>query len=244
MAGYGTPSRPNLSPSLLQTYWGTPQGRGKTADELNAAMPTFQTWDQAIAGIQGNDKQKTMILQEAYGLPQSYDVRGGRLVSNDHSLRNGILGGAALIGGLSGLDALINGGVGAAAAVGGMGPFDTASGLAGGALGPMPELGGYLPGTAGAVGGGVTTGVTTGAGAGSGIASRLTDPKNAASIASLIGMLAAGGAGGGGGTNSLTSNPQVQSLLDTVTNRAKATDPLFQSINQLAMSRLPTSVQK
>jgi hypothetical protein len=217
----------------LQGFWSTPEGRGKTVEELNARLPAFDTWEQAIGGIPGDDAHKTMVLQEAYGLPQSFEVKGGRIVSNDHSLRNGILGGIGVIGGTTALGALAGGG-GAATA---LGPWDTPTGLAGPALATGPTLGSVS---------GATAAGTSAAGAGAGVGSRwlreLTTPQNATGLAALVGMLASHN--GSGANTSLTSSPQVQSLLDSVTSRAKATDPLFQSINQLAMSRLPTSVQK
>lgn len=152
MPNYGVPLAPDYSrsPSMWQGAYADPTNRGKSAKELNAGLPVFRSWEEAIASpyfAGKSDREKTMALQELYGLGQNYDVNGGRLVSNDHSTRNGIIGGSALIGGMFGLEALANG-VGGAA-LGAMGPFDTTSGLATGALGPMPEVGGYLAGTAG-----------------------------------------------------------------------------------------------
>lgn len=152
------PMRPNLanSPSLLQGMWSQPQYRGKSAEELSAMLPTFETWDQAIAQTAGSDAEKTMRLREAYGLSNLYRVQNGRLVSDNHSTRNGILGGLALIGGMSALGA-VGGGTGAAAG---------ASGLSTGAIAPT------MTPISGAIAGGTAAGAT-GAAAGGGMAGQV-----------------------------------------------------------------------
>lgn len=73
----------------------------------------------------------------------------------------------------------------------------------------------------------------------------LTSPGGVANLTGLIASLAAGsGSGGGENANLLNQSPQLQELMQMGTERVKRTDPLHQSITQLAMSRLPTNVQR
>lgn len=86
-----------------------------------------------------------------------------------------------------------------------------------------------------------------GGGASGGIKGFLTDPKNYAGLAGLLTTLATRPGGNGGGGNAddiLAQNPQLKSLLDMSVNRAERLDPLHQSITQLAMSRMPTNMQR
>lgn len=243
MAAYNRPpSAPNLSPSLLQGYWSRPEGRGRSAADLNAQMPAFSSWEQAIAGLSSNplyqtlaagrdnDAYRTMFLQEAYGLPQNFGVRNGRIVSTDHSLRNGLLGGVGMIGGLSVLDALI--GAPAAAA---LGPSTAGNIAATTAASAPPSI---------LAAAGPTAAATTTAGVGSQILNSLRGRDGAAALMSLLPLLAArGGVGGNSGLGNLDTS-RLNGLLDMTTERAKRTDPLHQSVTQLAMSRLPTGVQR
>lgn len=75
---------------------------------------------------------------------------------------------------------------------------------------------------------------------------QLKSGKGIMSLASLIPMLMAahGGGNSNGGGDPLSQNPQLNSLLDMSVNRAQRTDPLHQAVTQLAMSRLPTNVQR
>lgn len=101
-----------------------------------------------------------------------------------------------------------------------------------------------------------TIGPTAGAGAVGGLAGVLKHLGGAQGIASLAGLLPlllGGGLGGGGGggtpgggqTSPLTSlTPDISALLNMSVNRAQRTDPLHQAVTALAMSRLPTNVQR
>lgn len=71
----------------------------------------------------------------------------------------------------------------------------------------------------------------------------LTDPQTYGGLAGLLATLATRSSGSGAG-DMLANNPQLQSLLDMSVNRAQRTDPLHQSITQLAMSRLPANMQR
>lgn len=75
------------------------------------------------------------------------------------------------------------------------------------------------------------------------------DPKNWAKLAPLIPLLTLAHGGGSGGTGGapgpgLLDNPGLKSLLDISVNRAQRTDPLHAAVTQLAMSRLPTNMQR
>lgn len=137
-----TPLRPdfNRSPSLLTGMGSRPETRGKTADELNATLPVFSSWEEAavspaFAGM--DDRTRTMWLQELYGLGRDRAVENGRIVNTNHSLRNGLLGGIAMMGGLSAIGAAGGAGGGAAAYVPGaaniINPASTAAGVGFGA---------------------------------------------------------------------------------------------------------------
>lgn len=101
---------------------------------------------------------------------------------------------------------------------------------------------------AGAGVGGWAPEVAGGAGLGADLLKKLTSGQGVAGLASLIPMLMAansgGGAGSGTGTGDFAQMPQLNSLLDMSVNRAQRTDPLHQAVTQLAMSRLPTNVQR
>jgi len=119
--------------------------RGKTADELNATMPVFESWEQAVASpffAQMDDRYKTMWLQELYGLGQDRAVRDGRIVNDNHSLRNGILGGIAMLGGMSALGAALPSGAGATAGtLGGISTGAAAPGATGAVVGTAAGVG-------------------------------------------------------------------------------------------------------
>ena len=115
------PRTPELTPWWLAGLNSQPEYRGKTQAELEATLPVFTSWDEAIRSPYFAGKPDwyiTNFLTDNYGLGGA-KVEKGRLVSTDHSLRNGLLGGAAMMGGMFGLESLIGGG--AAAAGGGAG---------------------------------------------------------------------------------------------------------------------------
>lgn len=251
----------NRSPSLLTGMNNRPEYRGKTAAELNATLPVFSSWEQALASpyFAGmDDRTKTMWLQELYGMGHDLKVERGRLVSDDHSLRNGLLGGAALIGGLSGLDALIGGGGAAAAggttATGGgllpsttipaaTGTLTTGAVAAPTTAGAIGAAGGWVPGAAGSAVGSATGAPSSGGGVGSDLLARLRGSDGAAALATLLPLLAASARSGNAGTPA-PMPAGLTDMLNMSVERAKRTDPLHQSITQLAMSRLPTNMQR
>lgn len=282
MAGPRPPRRPDLPPWQQQGFYANPQYRGKTKEELEAMLPVFTTWEEAIASpfFQGqSDAQITAFLNDVYGLG-GYKVQNGRLVSTDHSVRNGLLGGAGMLGGLFGVESLL--GTGAATLPGGAAvntaagtgmtapqavPFMTGAQAAGGGIGAGAATGATVAGgatTAGTLDGGPAVDTRTGTGmippnsptqttiggggapgVGQNILDWLRSREGAASLATLIPMLAARN-GTGGGPTSLQGPTldQFNKLIGMTTERAQRTDPLHQAVTQLAMSRLPTGVQR
>lgn len=117
MAGYGMPSAPNPSPAIATGLYGISGNAGRSLEDIIGGLPSYGNWDAAIAKTPGSDLEKTNYLRSVYGLGDSWKVEGGHLVSDDHSLRNGLLVGGALLGGVSALGAL-GGGAGGAAASG------------------------------------------------------------------------------------------------------------------------------
>lgn len=110
-----------------------------------------------------------------------------------------------------------------------------------------PGLGAAGPGLVEGGGiGGVTGGANLAGPAATGLAGFLKDPKNYAGLAGLLATLSTrpGGNGGPGGGDPLAQNPDLNALLKMSADRAQRTDPLHQSITQLAMSRLPTNMQR
>lgn len=99
----------------------------------------------------------------------------------------------------------------------------------------------------GAAGGGLGT-VAARAGGAGGIGGKLLDSitsgNGIAGLAGLIATLATRPNGGGGSGDLMSQNPQLSELLNMSAERARRTDPLHQSITQLAMQRLPTNVQR
>lgn len=88
-----------------------------------------------------------------------------------------------------------------------------------------------------------TAATTTTAGVGQQILNALKSREGAAALMSLLPLLAARSGGGNSGLGNLDTS-RLNGLLDMTTERAKRTDPLHQSVTQLAMSRLPTGVQR
>lgn len=109
------------------------------------------------------------------------------------------------------------------------------------------SVAGDVAGVDAAIGGAGAAGAGAAGGIGQHLLDQLKSGKGIASLASLIPLLMAAGGGGGnngGGGDLLSQNPQLNSLLDMSVNRAQRTDPLHQAVTQLAMSRLPTNVQR
>jgi hypothetical protein len=121
-------------------------------------------------------------------------------------------------------------------AAGGFGvPGGTASGVAAG-------LGGL--GAAGAAGAAGGAGGAAAGGFSSGLLDQLTSGRSIAGLAGLIATLASKPGGSGGSGDPFAMNPQLQHMLDVASQRVDRTDPLHQSITQLAMGRLPVNVQR
>lgn len=97
--------------------------------------------------------------------------------------------------------------------------------------------------------GGVGLGGVTAAGAGAGAAGAgakfkdfFTNPKNIAGLAAT--GVAMGGAAGGGGAKSPMDDATVQQLMQMALKRQQRTDPLHDSVTQLAMAMMPTGYQR
>lgn len=177
------PRSPELTPWWLAGLNSQPEYRGKTQAELEATLPVFGSWDEAIRSPYFAGKPDwyiTNFLTDNYGLGGA-KVQNGRLVSTDHSLRNGLLGGAAMMGGMFGLESLLGGG--AAAAGGGTGAGAAGSVGPGSAAVLNGATGSVLPAsTIPAANALLTTGATAspfmtgGAAAGSGLLAGTTIP--------------------------------------------------------------------
>lgn len=100
--------------------------------------------------------------------------------------------------------------------------------------------GAAVPGATGAV----LSGTGGGRGVGADILDQIRGGNGAAALASLLPILAAASRGGGGGGNQVAMPAGLTDMLNMSAERAKRTDPLHQSITQLAMSRLPTNMQR
>ena len=225
-----------------------------------AGSPTGQAYRGSgnARAQQLGDEIHRYVLQnrQRLGIPDNYfpdvQTRGQTLYDpNQNQFRDAAITGAAMGAGAYGLGSL--GGAAPAAAPsaaggvlpatipgsyasslyasGGFGvPGGTASGVAAG-------LGGLGAAASGGGGGG-------GAGAASGLLSQLTSGQGLAGLAGLLTTLATRPSGSGGSGDPFSTNPQLQHMLDVASQRVDRTDPLHQSITQLAMSRLPTNVQR
>jgi hypothetical protein len=172
----GQPMRPQYNAGWVTSQYADPANRGKDPMLLVNALPSYSSWDQALADPRvagmGSDAQRTAYLQDLYGLGGNYGVRNGQIVSTDHSLRNGLLGGAAVLGGASLLGSLTA-------------PAGVASaGLSTGAAAPSMTT------MAGALGGAAVPGAT-GAGMGAldflgGLSGLSGRPSTALSLANLL----------------------------------------------------------
>lgn len=248
MAEYGRPTAPNPSPAIATGLYADPANRGVDLQTLSGRLPHFTSWDEAIrspalAGM--SDVEKTQYLYSTYGLSQEWKVENGQLVRSDPWLARNAwwLAPTALVGG-SALGAAL-GGAGTAtpaAATSGVLPssdFTALTPLGGIQAAPATSAANALASpaaSAGAAAGGI----------GGSILHALTSKAGIGALASLAPLLA-GGAGGGGRNPIQDFNaqyPQLNELLTMSANRASRTDPLHQAVTQLAMSRLPTSVQR
>jgi hypothetical protein len=141
-----------------------------------------------------------------------------------------LLGGAIAAPALMGAGGSAAGGASASGASGASaaaaeGPGSFAAPVAGGAT----PLGGVAPVAAG--------------GAGNSILDWLKDPKNLAGLATTIPAIA-GLTGNGGSQNGPMDDPTVQQLLQMNLKRQQRTDPLHESVTQLAMGMMPTAYQR
>lgn len=224
---------------------------------FRAAMTDMRSDGTPQNGYHYNTQTGGIDKTNLYGHPGTM-----RAVGLGSVAAGGALASLGLLPGMGGASAA-GGGTGAAAggalpatvpgsaasslyASGGFGaPGGTAAGVAAGAGGLAAAgdvantipVGGLRP-TSGGNGGG-------GGNAGNALLSQLTSGQGLAGLAGLLTTLATRPNNGSGGSGDLMSqNPQLQHLLDMSANRAERTDPLHQAITQLAMSRLPTNVQR
>lgn len=155
-----------------------------------------------------------------------------------------LVGGSALGVGLLG-GPFAAGGAGASGAASGVNGVESAiyGGGSGAAAGAGGGLGSYIADSVGGIdkklGGKSVLG-----GIGGNLLDTLLSGKGIAGLAGLIATLAARPNGGSAGGDLMSQNPQLNELLTMSADRAKRTDPLHQSITQLAMQRLPTNVQR
>lgn len=213
------------------------------------------------------------VTDEAPTQGMQWDTDRGQWQRTAGSTIDRIMAPAVLGGlGVAGLSAagLFGGGAGVANAgiPQGVGPTTFGSAQAGTAAAGLPAslvaenaAGPLLPGVVGTgvlptapVGGAsvaappassIPSGVASAGGAGSKILDMLTSGEGVAAMAGLIGALTGGRGGGNNGLQQLIGqNPQLGQLLDISAGRAQRTDPLHAAITQLAMNRLPTSVQR
>ena len=136
------------------------------------------------------------------------------------------------------------GGAGMNSALGVIAPTTAAAALAGGGVPGAtgaPALGGITPTPNPTSGGnnGNNNNPTSG-----GMPDWLKDVlEGAGPLAALLPLLS-NQQGGGGSPDPFGNNPQLKSLMDMSVNRAQRTDPLHEAVTTLAMSRLPTNVQR
>lgn len=218
-------------------YWNVSDGSRHYIPPVVAAQyrddPRMLAWAKSqgatLAGDPGGITSGTSV--PGAGFFRSRGVWNSREGTYDQPINWGNLASLALGGAMAGpmVGPLIAKGVGSlGSAFGGGG----AGAGGGGAAAAEAALGTVVPGAAG----GLTLGTVV---------------KNLIPLAApLIGLASGGGgeAGGGGGgasgTDLLTQYPQLQELLAISAERSRRTDPLHQAITQLAMGRLPTSVQR
>lgn len=199
------------------------------------------------------------LKQYGYDVPEGYRFAfGGRngygtLLDNQQSwfekgypaMAVGALAGGSILGGLTGPAAASNGMVPTTVAAG----SGAAVNMSPAATNGITPLGGLSAAdaarraaeAAAKKGPGGPSGDPTG-----GLQGFLKDPKTYAGLAGLIASLATrpGSGSGGDGGDPLAQDPQLKALLDMSVNRAQRLDPLHQSITQLAMSRMPTNMQR
>lgn len=258
----GKPSylSPGMAAQAAHLFVTDPQQRAA----VNAGMSP-ETLQKLIAYAQqggvtgqnpyGNVPRNTFTSQNNGWNPQTGRYDTGM---NWGGLGGAILGGAGLAGplvigpaiaGAAGGGAAAGGAAsGASAAADGTIPFTTAPGVsaaaASGAVGPSAGLGASAPLGSLTAGAGAGAGVGGGAAAASGFADKLkaglSNPSNLASLAGLVTSLA-GGSGGGGNGQTNADLARAQAITEA---RMRRVDPLHQAITNLAMSRLPTNMQR
>lgn len=175
------------------------------------------------------------------GIPDNYfpdiQTRGQTLYDpNQNQFRNAAITGAAMGAGAYGLASLAAPGAAAPGAAAPAAAAPAAAAPAAAAPAAAGPLGSIAPAVAPAA-----------ASLGQRLIDHLTSPGGIAGLAGLITTLATrpgGGNGGGGSGDLISQNPQLSELLNMSAERARRTDPLHQSITQLAMQRLPTNVQR
>lgn len=227
---YLSPAAAAQSPNLRAREWAAAQGERISRDATGAATGVLSN-----AAPQGGFVHSRGTWNPTTGqFDQSLNPGG---------LMGAIQGGAALAGPLFVGPAIANAiGAGATAApVGSLSadgtiPFTTAPGVQAAALsgqvGPAAGLG-----ASGSVAGGAAGGAGAASGGLAGLLKNLTSGNNLGSLVGLGTTLAHGLSGGGGADDELK---RIQAITEA---RMRRVDPLHQAITNLAMSRLPTTMQ-
>lgn len=222
-------------------YWTTQSGQPSYIPPIAAAQsPNIRARQWAASqGVtpenpSGNVPQGGFAKSRGEWNPQTGQYDQGMNMSG---LGGAILGGAAVAGPAVIGPALFGPGA-AAAPVGGLSadgtiPFTTAPGVhaaaLSGSVGPASGLG---------AAGGSAAGGAAASGGLAGFLKNLTGGQNLTSFIGL-GTSLAGGLGGGG-----SSDDELKNLQAITEARMRRVDPLHQAITNLAMSRLPTNMQR
>lgn len=221
---------------------------------FRAAMSDMRSDGTTQNAYHYNTQTGQMDKTNTYGHPGTM-----RAVGLGSVAAGGALAAAGLLPGMAGGGAAAGGGAGAATAVPSMpwtiptsmayetGMFGVPGGTAAGVAAGHAGLGtiGAASGAAGAAGGAAGGAGGAGAAGAGGLLSQLTSGQGLAGLAGLLTTLAMRpNSGSGGSGNGLADNAQLQRLLDMSAQRAERTDPLHQAVTQLAMSRMPTNMQR
>jgi hypothetical protein len=197
---------------------------------------------QYQGSVNPNDRSMTPEESAAYHARRKRDAILGGLLS---------FGGTALLGGLGGL--LGGGGAAAAGAASSAGAGAAGAGGATGAgAGLLPATAtasGFAPyaGSATMVGTGLGGGAAGAAGAGAAGGFMGLSARELASLGLSLGGTI-GGAMSGGGQNmnptTQTSDPNLQALMQSMQRRLDKSEPLYDSVLNMANGLLPTQYQK
>lgn len=239
---------PNVQAIMHDPRYSTPMLRDAAVNQYLANDPRspFRGWFGAEAnlrsdgvpagGLHFNPATGGTDYTNTYGHPGTMKAVGLGSVA-----AGGALSAAGLLPGLGG--AAASAAPSATTAVPSM-PWTIPAGFEA-SMGAAP-LGSVAAGAGGAAGAAGAGAAGAAKGIGGGLLDQLTSGKSLAGLAGLIASLVAGrGNGVGDATAAFNQQyPQLNQLLDMSAQRAQRTDPLHQAVTQLAMSRLPTNVQR